>query len=90
MTFTVSHLRWSHMWDQVTFGCRLDALRTGRAMTKAELARQIGRTRGYICHLVAGRRMPSAKTLSDLSEALRVTMDALTERVPRGPTPPRT
>lgn len=72
------------MWDQQTFGCRLDALRTGRAMTKAELARQIGRTRGYICHLVSGRKTPSAKTLCDLSAALQVTMDALIEKVPRG------
>jgi transcriptional regulator with XRE-family HTH domain len=77
------------MWDQVTFGCRLDALRTGRAMTKAELARQIGRTRGYICHLVAGRRMPSAKTLCDLAATLQVTIEALTE-LPCGPKTPRT
>jgi len=77
------------MWDQRAFGFRLAALRTGRALTKAELARRIGRTCGYICHLEGGRRAPSAQTLCALSAALRVSMDALTE-VPDGPTPPRT
>jgi transcriptional regulator with XRE-family HTH domain len=59
------------------------------SVTKAELARRVGRTRGYLTQLLDGNRNMTLRTLAELANALgyRPRLDAvLVTRRPRSAT----
>lgn len=41
-----------------------------KSVTKAELARRVGKTRGYLTQILSGRRNMTLRTLADLAFAL--------------------
>jgi transcriptional regulator with XRE-family HTH domain len=56
-------------------------------VTKAELARRVGRTRGYLTQLLDGNRNMTLRTLAELANALgyRPRLDALPRSAKRQP-----
>lgn len=57
-----------------------------QGVTKAELARRIGRTRGYVTQVLCGRRNMTLRTLARMTSALRTVVEIRigSSGVPRG------
>lgn len=59
-----------------TFGARLHRMRKARGFTLAELATEAGATKGYLSQLENEiETNPSARVLSGLADALKVSVD---------------
>ena len=66
-------------WEQ-TIGRKIRDIRLRTAMSQERLAELSGMTNGYISQIETGRRVPSAKAISRISEALGADMADLMVR----------
>lgn len=56
----------------------MKAIRTAKRIGVRELARQIGRSHGFICNLEAERSYASAETIAAIATAMDVPVAAIT------------
>ncbi len=59
-------------------GARVKAVRAGRALMQAELAERVGTSQVHISRIETGHRVPRARMVRSLAEALGVPVETLT------------
>lgn len=62
------------------FGENLKKLRESRGMSQADLAEQLGVTRGLIAQYETGAKSPNVNLASKIASALGVTIDTMMQR----------
>lgn len=63
------------MLDYRVIGCRIRQYRLARGITQEELAFQINTSAAYVSNIERGIKKPSLQKLSDIAEAMHVTVN---------------